>query len=216
MDFLRAKLLGYPKTCRIEKRCKIKNVSMSGENCIGQNSIVFNTNMGYGSGISKESFIDSADIGKYVCLGPDVKVVTGQHPTETIASIHPAFYSNRAQMGFTYVNETIFNEFFYADEAKKKKIIIGNDVWVGAYVRIIEGVTIADGAVVAAGAVVTKDIPPYAVVGGVPAKIIKYRFPPEIIEHLLELKWWDMSEEWIKLHACEFRNVVELLRKNDS
>lgn len=76
---------------------------------------------------------------------------------------------------------------------KKNTLIVGNDVWIGNGAKVLQGVTIGDGAVVGAGAVVTKDVPPYAVVGGVPAKIIKYRFSDEIIARLLELKWWEYS-----------------------
>lgn len=79
-----------------------------------------------------------------------------------------------------------------------QKAVLGNDVWVGSNVLINGGVKIGDGAVIAAGAVVVKDVPPYAIVGGVPAKIIRYRFSPEIIEKLLELKWWNLDDEILK------------------
>ena len=75
----------------------------------------------------------------------------------------------------------------------------------------MEGVTIGDGAVVAAGAIVTKDVPPYAIVGGVPAKVIKYRFDEETIKKLLELKWWEKDQAWIKGHADDFDDVEKLL-----
>ena len=182
---------------------------MEGMNHIGTNSRVFSTHMGYGSGISQDSVIDTAYIGRYSTLAPDVKIVAGQHPTEKIASIHPAFYSARGQMGFTYVNQTIFNESRFAND--KYKVIVGNDVWIGSYVRIMEGVTIHDGAVIAAGAIVTKDVPPYAIVGGLPAKIIKYRFNDETIKKLLDLKWWEKDQEWIKTHADDFADVKKLL-----
>ena len=73
------------------------------------------------------------------------------------------------------------------------------------------GCDIHDGAVVAAGAIVTKDVPPYAIVGGVPAKIIKYRFEEKTIKKLLELKWWEKDQEWIKRHAEDFADVEKLL-----
>ena len=85
------------------------------------------------------------------------------------------------------------------DEAlPPETITIGNDVWIGARAVIVSNVTIGHGAVVGAGAVVTRDVSPYAVVGGVPAKIIKMRFNPEQIEKLLEIAWWDWPEERIR------------------
>ena len=181
-----------------------------GEYChIGENSRVYSTYIGYGSGISRDSIMDSVLIGKYTTLGPDIKVITGQHPTSKIVSTHPAFYSVRGQMGFTYVDKTVFNETRFAKD--QYKVVIGNDVWIGSYTRIMEGVTIGDGAVVAAGAIVTRDVPPYAIVGGIPAKIIKYRFDAETIQKLIGLKWWDKNQAWIKEHADDFEDVEKLL-----
>lgn len=82
---------------------------------------------------------------------------------------------------------------------------IGNDVWIGYRAMIPNNITIGDGAVIAAGAVVVKDVPPYAVVGGVPAKVIKYRFPQEIIDKLLELHFWDLPDEEIKKNLNLFQ-----------
>lgn len=206
---LRAKLLGFPSGCWIEKKCLIRNVKMEPFCHIGENCRVFSTRMGFGSGISRDSIMDSVLMGRYTTLGPDVKVVTGQHPTRKIASTHPAFYSARGQMGFTYVDKTVFQETRFAKDTYK--VVIGNDVWIGSYTRILEGVTIGDGAVVAAGAVVTRDVPPYAIVGGVPAKVIRYRFEEDTIRKLLELKWWEKDQQWIKDHADDFENVEKLL-----
>lgn len=77
-------------------------------------------------------------------------------------------------------------------------IVLGNDVWIGYEAVILSGVTIGDGAVVGARAVVTKDVPPYTIVGGVPAKPIRKRFSDDVIAKLSEIRWWDRSEDWIK------------------
>ncbi len=74
----------------------------------------------------------------------------------------------------------------------KGDVVIGNDVWIGTNVLFLSGVTVGDGAVLAAGAVVAKDVPAYAIAAGVPAEVMKYRFPPDIIQYLLRLKWWDL------------------------
>ncbi len=213
IDHLRATMRGFDKLSRVESKCLIRNVTVEGRNHIGKNCQVYNTSIGFASGISRDSIIDSFFIGRYSTFGPDVKIITGEHPTKGIASTYPAFYSARAQMGFTYVDKTIFEEFKYADKKNKWKVIVGNDVWIGSYVKIMEGISIGDGAVVAAGAVVTKDVPPYAIVGGVPAKVIKYRFDEETIRKLLELKWWNKDQEWINTHAGDFDDVNKLIAR---
>lgn len=85
----------------------------------------------------------------------------------------------------------------------KGDIIVEDDVWIGYNATIMSGVRIGQGAVIAAGAVVTKDIPPYAIVGGVPAKLIKYRFEPEIVEELLKIDYGRLTDEMIKEHIDE-------------
>lgn len=95
---------------------------------------------------------------------------------------------------------------------------MGNDVLIGSHSLILGGVTIGNGAVVAAGAVVTKDVPPYAIVGGVPASIIKYRFSQDIINKLQELRWWDWPEERLRANIGLFQsydvNIADLSTSN--
>ena len=90
---------------------------------------------------------------------------------------------------------------------------IGNDVWIGANVCILPGVNIGDGAVLAAGAIVTKDVLPYVVVGGVPAKIIKYKFSEYIITKLLEIKWWDWDEKSFKENVDYFYDPIKFVER---
>jgi carbonic anhydrase/acetyltransferase-like protein (isoleucine patch superfamily) len=99
----------------------------------------------------------------------------------------------------------------------EEKICIGNDVWIGAGAIILrkEGLKIGDGAVIAAGAVVTKSIPPYAIAAGVPAKVISYRFSEDIIDFMLELKWWDWSFDKVRdnLDALNAQPDIEKLKE---
>ncbi len=86
-------------------------------------------------------------------------------------------------------------------------MIIGNDVWIGAHAKIIGGVTIHDGAVVLAGSVVTKDVPSYAIVGGVPAKVLKYRFDEQTVQLLLDSRWWEKDTLWLQEHVTEMQDI---------
>lgn len=129
-------------------------------------------------------------IGRFCSVAPGVEIGPGNHPT-TFLSTHPFQYG---ASGFDFW--PAFKGFDHGDlvvpmTVAKSAPIIGNDVWIGTRVFIPRGVTIGDGAVIAAGSVVTKDVQPYEIVGGAPAKHIRYRFDPETIAALLELKWWN-------------------------
>ena len=90
--------------------------------------------------------------------------------------------------------------------------MIGNDVWIGSNVIIMSGVRIGDGAVIAAGAIVTKNVEPYSIVGGVPAKTIRRRFEENQIEYLRKIEWWNRSEDWIKKNAASFTDIEYFIK----
>lgn len=134
---------------------------------------------------------DRVTIGKYCSFANGVLIIaSGEHNYSAISNF--PFYAHYLNHGSDI------------DTFSKGHITIGNDVWVGAKALILSGVSIGDGAVVAAGAVVTKDIPPYAIVGGVPAKIIKYRFTPKVIKDLLEIQWWNWDDNVIAKNLDNF------------
>ncbi|SDJ24552.1 Acetyltransferase (isoleucine patch superfamily) [Lachnospiraceae bacterium G41] len=177
-----------------------------GFNRICRGTCISRSYLGFGTYIGSNGNIVSTQVGKYTSIGPNVRTTSGDHPTNMV-STHPAFYSTRGQAGFTYVSQQKYDE----KTDCEFHTYIGNDVWIGDSALLVEGVTIGDGAIVAAMSVVTKDVPPYAVVAGVPAKIIRYRFKEDEIEKLLQIKWWDKSNEWIKTHAEEFENVTSFI-----
>ena len=147
--------------------------------------------MGYGSYIGPNCEI-SASIGRFTSIAPHVRTNSGIHPiSEPFATTCPMFFSMRRQNGVTFANKMVFDEV-------KTRPKIGNDVWIGENVFIAGGVSIGDGAVVLAGAVVTKEVPPYAIVGGVPANVLKYRYDEDTIKFLQEFKWWDKNICWLR------------------
>lgn len=163
--------------------------------------VQFHGQLGYGSYVGPYSKI-SAHIGRFTSIASYVCTVAGRHAYQTpFATTCPMFFSlnpNHSQSGSTFATEQMFEELKFAVPEKQLDVEIGNDVWIGERAMLIGGVHIADGAVVLAGAVVTKDVPPYAIVGGVPAKIIRYRYDEETISFLLQAQWWNNTEDWFK------------------
>lgn len=127
-------------------------------------------------------------IGKYCSIAREVLMILGNHRSDTVTT-YPF-----KDISFAWPEAADATD----DHSTKGDIVIGNDVWIGARANIMSGVTIGSGAVIAAAAVVTKDVPPYAIVGGNPARVIKYRFPEKTIERLLAIAWWDWPEALIR------------------
>ena len=210
-QFIHRKKVG--SVCRFGAHTTIDSKAVfEGANRLGSDSVFLNSSMGYASYVSDHSFIKNTRIGRYTCIADNVLTVAGNHPL-TFVSMHPAFYSTVQNP--SYVDKQKFEEFKYIDSGRKISIEIGNDVWIGTRATILEGVTIGDGAVVAAGAVVTKDVPPYAIVGGVPAKIISYRFDENGVNRLLKIKWWDREKNWLKENARKFEHIEEMFKESE-
>lgn len=197
----------------IEKKVNVDHLShFEGFNRLAMGCGIYNTFIGYGSYVGAETKLENVRVGRYTCIGPRVRIIIGEHPLDFV-SMHPAFYSTRCQAGFSFVKEQRIEEFRYIDKGENVSVIIGNDVWIAADCRILEGVTIGDGAAILAGAVVTEDVPPYAIVGGVPAKIIKYRFSEEKIQELLKIKWWRLNVEVLKENVNTFMNIDDFIER---
>lgn len=207
----------YGMNCHLKKYCRVsksilgdniilnngatlKESSISNYVSLHNNAIVSFCQIDSYTYIAKNSIIYNATIGKFCSVGPDVWIGLGKHPTNFL-STSPLFYSNlNVQLGFSFTTIQMFDEF--------KNCIIGNDVWIGAKVMILDGVKIGDGAIVAANSVVTKDVEPYSIVGGNPAKHIKYRFSDEKIREIKALNWWNWTEEKIKKELSLFQKEV--------
>lgn len=159
--------------------------------------------------ISSDTHIQSAEIGRFCSIGPNTVIGYGEHPVNFL-STSPVFYHTGNIFGKTFASEEKFDG--------TKKVIIGNDVWVGANVFIKSGVSIGDGSVIAAGAVVIKDIPAYTIAGGVPARLLKPRFPEDVVEGLLKIKWWNWTDDELQKNQAFFVSedlalIREFIRK---
>lgn len=151
---------------------------------------VRNSTVGRYSYIGPNTRLENTDIGSFCSISWDCLIGLSSHGLSHV-STSPIFFEKHNATGFTWVATD-------SEKCPVRRTQVGNDVWIGVNSIILEGVKVGDGAVVGAGAVVTKDVPPYTIVGGVPAKFIKARFPENIVLALLEKRWWDAPEDEIR------------------
>jgi len=188
-----------------------KNSIFHGYNAIGVNTILNNCNLGFGSYVGRNNELTSVFIGNFCSLGSFIINTTGRHPSSIFVSTHPVFFSKGKAAGFRFLYKSKFTEMQHVDNNYLVKI--GNDVWIGDRVTILDGIIIGDGAIIGAGSVVTKNVEPYTINVGIPAKPINSRFTAEQIEFLLRFKWWEKDKEWIKQNADLFEDIELFMKK---
>lgn len=149
--------------------------------------------------IAANTDVENAEIGKFCSIADHCRIGMSSHSLHYI-STSPIFTQTKNALQEKWVEKNVF-----IHKSEEERVYLGNDVWVGSHALINGGVRIGNGACIAAGAVVVKDVPPYAIVGGVPARIIRYRFSEEIINLLEELQWWNLPESILKKHIALFQ-----------
>ena len=188
--------------CCIGDDCDIESLQMDDCSELGRRNLIRSSKIGFGSYTGTNTIIKNTIIGKYTSISWNVSIGGGNHD-----------YKNVAMYTDYWLKKTLGLDL--AINNPETNVNIGNDVWIGAGVIVNNGVTIGDGAVVGAGSVVTKDIPPYSIVVGAPARVIKKRFDDETIDLLLELKWWNWPKEKIikQLDMLRSNPNIQLIKK---
>ena len=165
--------------------------------CIYRGVKIKNSSIGAYTYVGNSTDISNAEIGSFCSIADHCRIGMGGHSLSHL-STSPIFIEKVNGCKEVWSTQDL-------NPVKSKRVVVGNDVWIGSHVLINGGVKIGNGAVVGAGAVVVKDVPPYAIVGGVPAKIIRYRFPENIIMTLEEVQWWNLPVEALKSHISLFQ-----------
>lgn len=172
----------------INENCRLYEVNIKGDNIkIGRYTSLWGPNLH----ISQKNNL--VEIGSFCSIARNVSIQEYNHNSNKISTY--------------YIGQNIFNEKWENEQISKGKVVIGHDVWIGANCQILAGVTIGDGAIIGSNSVVTKDIPPYSIAIGAPARPVKFRFNKEAIDNLLEIKWWEWSEEKIKKNKDLFEST---------
>lgn len=163
-------------------------------------SLISETTLSAFSYVSEDCDITVTDIGKFCSIASRVRINPGNHPLHRASSHHFTYRSRRFRLA-----EDDDHAFF--DWRRAHRVTIGHDVWIGHAAVIMPGVTIGTGAAVGAAAVVTKDVPPYTVVAGVPARRLRGRFPADVADALQRIAWWDWDHARLKAALPDFRNL---------
>jgi phosphonate metabolism protein (transferase hexapeptide repeat family) len=185
---------------RIDPTARVRNCVLGAYTSIGPDTSMNESTFGDYSYVVQHCSIVWADIGKFCSIAATTRINPGNHPMWRAALHHFTYRSE--SYGFAVEDDAEFFEWRAAH-----RVVLGNDVWIGHGSTILPGVKIGTGAGIGAGAVVSKDVPPFAIYGGVPAKLIRFRFPEKVQEDLMNLAWWDWPREKLEIALPDFRKM---------
>lgn len=190
-------------TCTIDADTLAKDVTLERRVTIERGCYIGARSIGKCTFIGRNSYVDKGtrSIGRFCSIAMNTLIGLKDHPMDRV-STHPFTYSRKYGYG---------PDDAAVKAAHDRPTVIGNDVWIGANVTILAGVEVGNGAVIGAHSLVTKDVPPYGVVIGSPARVVRMRFDGATVEALQRSAWWDRDDEWIRAHLPRFKNVGDLL-----
>jgi len=184
------------KSVIVLRGSSIHSSLFEGNNLIYNKSHLSKCYFGRGTYLNSFSSLNNTKLGAFSSLSSNIKIIGSNHPHDKVSTF-PGFYSVNHKDLVTFVEISSFNEYPKRNNSSIYFTNIGNDVLIYSNVLIVEGISIGDGAIILPGSLVNKNVEPYSIVGGVPAKHLKYRFSKEIIDVLISFQWWNKSNDWI-------------------
>ncbi|MBL9136097.1 MAG: hypothetical protein JNK85_09525 [Verrucomicrobiales bacterium] len=181
---------------RLESDIVVGDTAIDSQVTLQSGVQIWGGRIGSYSYVGRRSLLGPVQFGRFCSIGPNVVAACGDHPAQWISTA-PVFFSPGAQCGTTFCNHAAYDEL--------RPTSLGHDIWIGAGAVIRNGLTIGDGAIVGAQAVVVDHVPAYAIVAGVPARVIRYRFPTEYVDRLREVAWWEFPPDLLRAEAGRWR-----------
>lgn len=190
-------MTGDPK---VDPTAVVRDSTLGRWTAVGARSSIAESSLDDYSYVVTDVSVIYATIGKFCSIAAASRINPGNHPLERAALHHFTYRSAAYGMGE--------DDSAFFDWRRDHRVVLGNDVWIGHGAVVLPGVTIGTGAVLGAGAVASKDIPPFAIAAGVPARVLRYRFPPDTIDRLLRLGWWEWTHDRLAAALPDFRALT--------
>jgi phosphonate metabolism protein (transferase hexapeptide repeat family) len=190
---------------RVHETCRIIDSTLGDYVYLGAGTSIVESEFGEYSYTAGDVSIIYSDVGKFCSIASHVRLNPGNHPMERVTQHHLTY--RRQQYGFGPDDEAFF------DWRRDHKVTVGHDVWIGHGAVVLPGVSVGTGAVIGAGAVVTKDVAPYTIVVGVPAKPLRLRFPEDVVEKLQRIAWWDWPRELLEQRFEDLMDLPSFIEK---
>ena len=188
---------------RVHPTAELKSCRLGRYAAIGERVILREVSVGDYSYFERHAEAIYATIGKFCSIAANSRINALEHPLERL-TMHKVSYRPNEYFRYLGVDEA------FRQRRQGKRVTVGNDVWIGHGAVIMPGVSVGNGAVIGSNAVVTRDVPPYAIAVGVPAKVVRMRFDVSTIARLEKLAWWDWPHETLRERLGDFRNMPAL------